>query len=167
MRYFAYGSNMSTRRLKARIDSARRVSVAHLPRHELRWHKQGRDGSGKCDVHYTGDDRHVVIGVLFEIDKRDKLLLDRFEGLGNGYREQAIELFGSAGECWRAFTYQATLVDPAVLPYHWYKRHVLEGALEHGLPLHYIERLETVISRDDPDRKRHRHELQIYAGSDA
>lgn len=163
MRYFAYGSNMSTRRLGARIGSVERVSVAYLSRYDLRWHKQGRDGSGKCDVHYTGDGRHVVIGVLFDINEKEKPLLDRFEGVGNGYLERTIELLGPSGENWQAFTYQATLIDPAVRPYHWYKRHVLEGALEHGLPSYYVARLQAVMALDDPDGERQRRELSIYA----
>lgn len=166
MLYFAYGSNMSTRRLAARIDSARRLSIARLPGHELRWHKQGRDGSGKCDVHYTGEADQAVIGVLFEIDERDKPLLDRFEGLGNGYRELVVELSGPAGERWSAITYQATLTDPRIQPYLWYKRHVLEGALEHGLPSNYVERLRAVAAREDPDPERHRRELDIYRQTD-
>ncbi|MCW8908024.1 MAG: gamma-glutamylcyclotransferase [Sedimenticola sp.] len=166
MRYFAYGSNMSTRRLAARIDSARRLSVAHLSRHDLRWHKQGRDGSGKCDVHYTGEERHVVIGVMFEIDERDKPLLDRFEGLGNGYRELVVDLRGPAGERWTAFTYQATLTAPDIRPYQWYKRHVLEGALEHGLPSQYVEQLRMVAAQEDPDPERHARELCIYVRAD-
>lgn len=166
MRYFAYGSNMSTRRLAARIDSACRISLASLPEHQLRWHKQGRDGSGKCDVHYTGEEGHVVIGVLFEIDQRDKPLLDRFEGLGNGYRELAVQLLGPGGESWPAFTYQATLTDPDIRPYLWYKRHVLEGALEHGLPADYVEQLRAVAALEDPDVERHRRELYIYERGD-
>lgn len=162
MNYFAYGSNMSTRRLGVRIDSARRISLAHLPGHQLCWHKQGRDGSGKCDVHFTGEESHVVIGVLFEIDERDKPLLDRFEGLGNGYRELVVELRGPAGERWPAFTYQATLTAPGIQPYQWYKRHVLEGALEHGLPGYYLEQLRAVVAWEDPDAERHRRELQVY-----
>lgn len=162
MRYFAYGSNMSCRRLAARITSPRRVAVARLSGHELRWHKQGRDGSGKCDVYPTGDEQDVVIGVLFEIDARDKPLLDRHEGLGRGYRERRVELLGPGGERWQAFTYQATLTDPGLQPYRWYKRHVLEGALEHGLPWHYIARLRAVVAWDDPDAERHRNELRIY-----
>lgn len=36
MRYFAYGSNMSSPRLKARVPNAERVGVFTLPEHSLR-----------------------------------------------------------------------------------------------------------------------------------
>ena len=50
MRYFAYGSNMSSRRLRERMPGARAESRAILPCHRLAWHKIGKDGSGKCDI---------------------------------------------------------------------------------------------------------------------
>lgn len=48
--YFAYGSNMSSARLRARVPSCRPIGIAFLPGHELRFHKRSKDGSGKCDA---------------------------------------------------------------------------------------------------------------------
>ena len=48
--YFAYGSNMSSVRLRARVNSAQPLGVARLPGHRLRWHMHSLDGSGKCDI---------------------------------------------------------------------------------------------------------------------
>src|SRR5438128_1900656 len=50
MLYFAYGSNMLTQRLKARVPSASPKTVAVLFDHGLRFHKRSQDGSGKCDI---------------------------------------------------------------------------------------------------------------------
>ena len=50
MLYFAYGSNLSSARMAARVPSARVVARAQLPGHALRFHKVGRDGSAKCDA---------------------------------------------------------------------------------------------------------------------
>jgi hypothetical protein len=73
MKYFAYGSNMSLARLQARTPSARRLGTAVLESHDLRFHKAGKDGSGKCDVVHTGG-AECVYGVLYEIDaERDRL----------------------------------------------------------------------------------------------
>jgi len=36
-------------------------------------------------------------------------------------------------------TYFATDIEKSVIPYHWYKQHVLRGALEHNLPRDYIK----------------------------
>jgi len=166
MYYFAYGSNMSSRRLKQRLSSARPVSVATLPRHRLCWHKQGRDGSGKCDAAHTGDDSHAVVGVLYRVSAEQRSLLDRIEGVGVGYVVMDIRLMLSSGEFAQAFTYQATQIDTSALPFFWYKTHVLQGAYEHDLPADYIAQLEAIPALEDPDRERHRRELLIY-GPDA
>lgn len=47
---FSYGSNMSQRRLKARVPSARFIAVAERPDHRLRFHKSAGDGSAKCNA---------------------------------------------------------------------------------------------------------------------
>ena len=145
-RYFAYGSNMSSARLRQRTPSARAMCKARLPHHVLRWHKLGRDGSGKCDIEYAGDESaDCVWGVLFEISRAEKVLLDRVEGLGIGYVDKQVRVQTEAGEM-LATTYQAMpqMVDSNLRPQRWYKDHVLRGAREHDLPPLYIERIEGI-----------------------
>lgn len=163
MFYFAYGSNMSSRRLKARVPSAKFICFATLRQHELVFHKISQDGSGKCDVYFTGSDRDAVIGVIFEIDEREKPALDLIEGLGNGYEQKPVELVTRSGEMTQAYTYYATHIDPTLRPYHWYKQHVLRGAEEFGLPEKYIDGIRIIESLTDPDSERHVRELAIYA----
>lgn len=55
MKYFAYGSNMSLLRLWQRVPSAVRIGVFTLQGHQLRFHKLGKDGSGKCDAYQTNN----------------------------------------------------------------------------------------------------------------
>lgn len=144
--YFAYGSNMSTARLTARTPSARVVGRGRLPGHALRWHKLGRDGSGKCDVVVAGSESTAVVwGVLYRIDCAEKGDLDRIEGLGVGYDEHEVVVSTETGRV-AARTYRARpdAVDPALRPRRWYKAHVLAGAREHGLPAPYIEMIEGV-----------------------
>lgn len=144
--YFAYGSNMSTARLTARTPSARVVGRGRLPGHALRWHKRGRDGSGKCDVTVADAGLTAVVwGVLYRIDCAEKADLDRIEGLGVGYDEHEVVVSTEAGDM-VARTYRAKpeAVDPALRPRRWYKAHVLTGAREHGLPAPYIEMIEAV-----------------------
>jgi gamma-glutamylcyclotransferase len=163
MRYFAYGSNMSHLRLVQRTPSARRLGVAELVGHRLRFHKVGHlDGSGKCDAEHTGHDGDRVIGVVYEIDEHEKSLLDHYEGVGKGYEvEQVSVTFGNGALC-SAFIYIATHTDPSVKPFHWYKQHVTRGARENSLPPDYIEMLEGVSTIDDPDPQRHARETALY-----
>lgn len=161
--YFSYGSNMSMKRLRDRVPSARPVGMAVLPGHELRFHKKGKDDSGKCDAFITGRHEHAVVGVLYEMDASEKPCLDRKEGLGDGYEEKTVEVTVPSGQTVEAITYYATQTDPALKPYAWYKHHVLTGALENGLPDGYIERIHHVESIRDPDARRHQREMAIYA----
>jgi gamma-glutamylcyclotransferase (GGCT)/AIG2-like uncharacterized protein YtfP len=121
MLYFAYGSNMSSRRLCAenRVPSARRLCLATLPEHRLTFHKKSNDGSAKCDAYFTGDKADYVIGVLFEISQSEKRNLDRAEGLGYGYREEKITVMTDSGEQ-NAVAYFATDIDSSLKPYDWY-----------------------------------------------
>ncbi len=158
--YFAYGSNMLTRRLRERTPSARAVGVATLAGFELRWHKVSKDGSAKCDVVPGAAADACVHGVLFEIALRDKPALDLAEGIGKGYREQQVEVEAAQGAI-EAWTYRATNTDPVALPYTWYKALVVAGAREHGLPAGYVHALEAAPTKDDPRPERAAQNLLI------
>lgn len=162
--YFAYGSNLLSARLRERTPSARVIGPAVLARHELRWHNVGMDGSGKCDViAATRPDSHVL-GVVYEIDRADKPVLDAAESLGVGYaeRETVITL---AGRPMTAWIYHALMIDAQLLPYDWYKALVLAGAREHGFDPHYVDALRAVPSRPDADAARAAHHFRL-AGLD-
>lgn len=185
---FAYGSNLCVQRMLARAPSARVVAVASLAGHALRWHKAGRDGSGKCDAFFTGNDDDVVHGVVYDLTQADKRALDRFEGLGEHYGEKLAQLVAAPGGGFRrdgetqdgndarervvAGALEATVyvalpgrVDANARPWTWYRDHVLTGARQHGLPAHYVARIEAVEAAEDPDRRRHRREtLEREAG---
>ena len=117
----------------------------------MRWHKLGRDGSGKCDAAFVGAGAtNVVWGVLFDICCAEKDRLDTAEGLGIGYLEKEVAVATADGDC-MALTYRAKAnkIDPALRPYAWYKDHVLRGAHEHGLPRDYVAALEGIQTLED------------------
>jgi hypothetical protein len=164
MYYFAYGSNMLTRRLATpeRAPSARAVAVGTLPGRRLRFHKLGLDGSGKCDAELTEVSADEVHGVLFEIDRRDKLVLDRLECTGGGYATIAVSV-QLAHDNVAASTYVAQRTSSDVMPFDWYKALVIAGALEHELPAEYIAALRAVAAVGDPDAARRRHHAELVA----
>jgi gamma-glutamylcyclotransferase len=159
---FAYGSNMLTGRIRNRCPAAAVLGVCELPRHELRWHKRSRDGSGKCDVVQANDPTEVVYGVLYEIPLGERPALDRTEGLGDGYEVKNTEV-AFKGAPRMASIYYATDIDPSLKPYTWYKAIVVAGAKEHNLPGTYIERLVAVDAAEDPDRERHDRNWKLLA----
>ncbi|MBE9397242.1 gamma-glutamylcyclotransferase [Pontibacterium sp. N1Y112] len=162
MYYFAYGSNMSLKRLQARVPSAQVVSNATLRQYQLRFHKCGMDRSAKADAHFTGCTEDHLIGVIFSMVSVDKPSLDRAEGEGVGYECIEVELDLGRGVMQTAFAYVALHIDRGLKPYHWYKQHVVQGALEAGLPEDYVALIHNVSSIDDPDVERHLRESSIY-----
>lgn len=165
--YFAYGSNMAPQRLQARTPSARVVGTAMLRGRRLSFHKLSReDGSGKCDVPLTGNPDDIVHGVLYTLHEEELSSLDNYEGVGFGYEREALEVTRSDGETVLAETYVATLIRSGLLPYCWYREHVLRGARYHKLPAAYVSFIESVIYLDDPDRTRRTLELSIYDKTD-
>jgi len=159
--YFAYGSNMGVERLTRRIPAAEKLCLAKLANHSLRFHKVSQDGSGKCDIVPDASPDAVVYGVLFKFLRHDLAELDRVEG--PGYKRITVLVTTESLGTVSAETYVATTVDPDLLPYYWYKQHVLHGAIASDLPAAYIAILESVPSIEDPDRERHAREVAIYA----
>lgn len=166
--YFAYGSNMLTRRLRdaRRAPSAVAEGTGYVSGHRLTFDKVSRgkrQSSGKCDMEATGNAADRIHGVLFSISKADEKSLDREEGLDRGYRKDTIDVVTETG-IRQAVVYIATQKDPSSHPYHWYKEFVVRGAEEHGLPDVYIERIRAVQSQADPDAKRRAENEAILAG---
>ena len=167
MLYFAYGSNMSIRRLRARAPAVRFRAVGILPGHRMLFHKYGRaDGSAKCDAFHTDSSSDRVFGVVYDIDEAHKGDLDRVEGLGYGYDEKLVSVTTRDGGQLEVQLYVATDIDRGLMPYRWYWEHVRIGARENGLPAQYIDWIETVPVHDDPDSGRHKRELAIYTPAD-
>lgn len=140
--YFAYGSNLSSARLRQpdRAPSARLVGAASVSGHTLSWCKRGADGSGKCTIAPTGNRGDGVWGVLWEVGEADVDRLDVVEGPGYERVEVTIT---TGNQKMRAFTYvaRATHLDPSLEPAAWYRELVVAGAREHGLPAAWIKRL--------------------------
>lgn len=158
---FAYGSNMSSQRLAARIP-ARFVTTALLPAHRLAFHQQGGDGSGKCDI-VKASDQSAVYGVIWEVASHHKLTLDRYEGLDVAYDENWLTVTELAGDGqFEVQAYVGKITTTGMRPYTWYKHHVLAGAREHGLPAAYIRAIERIEAQDDPDPERHAREMVLH-----
>lgn len=163
MYYFAYGSNMSARRLKARIPEAVIVGTGCIAGHELRFHKVSQiDGSGKCDICPSAEMDSHVYGVIYEISYADRVHLDAIEGSGVGYIRKEVMVEFSNGAKRKAATYFALTVDSSLQPFHWYKEHVLRGAEENHLPADYIDEIAGTTSIADPISERHEEEMSIY-----
>ncbi len=159
--YFAYGSNLLSRRLRERTPSATVLGRGILSGHVLRWHMVSSDGSGKCDVVMAGSHApSAVHGVVYRIARTEKPRLDQAESLGLGYRDEqlTVHLDGQAVQAW---IYRALRIDALAVPYDWYKAVVIAGAREHGLPGDYLALLHAAPTKTDPDRERARRHFAL------
>ena len=153
--YFAYGSNLCLPRLANRVPEVKALGPASLHGYELRWHKRSVDRSGKCSIVPSASAAAVVHGALFTIPKTEKHLLDRAEGMGDGYAEITVCVQSSQGTV-SVQTYVAapTHIDNSLRPYAWYRDLVVSGAESHDLPAEYVELLRLVVALQDQDAER-------------
>ena len=153
MLYFAYGSNMCKSKLRGITSSCKELFVAKLKKHNLRFHKQSTDESGKADAYPTDNETDEVLGVVFNVDDSEVRNLDKSEG---GYNKTDIEVFDNEGNPHNVKTYIAKKdrIDPALKPYTWYKRLVIEGACQHSLPEEYVAEIEVIESEEDSNKER-------------
>lgn len=162
--YFAYGSNMLSRRLRVRTPSAVAKGTGYVGGRRLTFDKVSSDGSGKCDIESTSSSTDRAYGVLFDIAYAEKAKLDEAEGLGKGYREEQLTIVTPTGNV-HAIAYVATAKEPALRPYNWYKAFVVTGAIEHDLPQAYVEWLRTIESKPDPRENRRAENEALLFGS--
>lgn len=161
--YFAYGSNMSERRLLRRLPGAQKIGIASCPNHQVIFHKIGfRDDSAKFGLIAAEHGSWPAHGVVFTISKKELATLDAIEGVGCGYTQTCLTLRLADGSDTEAISYIATRFDKSLLPFHWYKHHVLTGAMENRLPADYIQLITELRSKPDPDTSRHHAEMAIY-----
>ena len=160
--YFAFGSNLSSKRLLQRLPDAGLGSVAILRGHRLCFRKNIQGESGKCDIAVSGNPDDRVYGIIYLLDEAEKRILDGFETGGFGYLDKTIEVFSLAGEPLQALTYYAATDHGMQPPFHWYKQHVLLGAVEQGFPGDYIDAIAALESVEDPDRMRSEREMTIH-----
>jgi gamma-glutamylcyclotransferase len=159
--YLAYGSNLHPDRLRRRILWCQPVGQVELPGYQLRFHKLGRDGSGKATLVPAASSADHAHGVVYRIHRLTKPALDLAE---QGYRTVQLEVaLGERRQ--KVFTY---LADPALLctdlvPFTWYKELVLAGARYHRLPKPYVAWLRTAAADADPDADRQQRLSSLLA----
>ncbi|WP_111748001.1 gamma-glutamylcyclotransferase family protein [Salinisphaera orenii] len=153
MNYFAYGSNMCTRRLAARVSSARPLGPATLAGHIFGLDLMSSDGSAKCNIAATGRRDDVVHGVCFEIDASQLEYLHAAEGPAYEFVWLDVLCGGSTinAAVYRGLTEYR---DTTRQPYQWYLDYVLAGAREHRLSGEWIDSLAAYPATIDPDAER-------------
>jgi|TARA_B100001964_G_scaffold148572_1_gene163735 hypothetical protein len=142
LHYFAYGSNMSARRIRHRLGwSPPRIAVT-LQDYLLAFNKQSADG-GKANIQVSSGDE--VEGILYFVKEGDLLTMDTYEGVSERqYKRLDIEVIDLSGRPMPAVAYVALNTGPESRPTVEYLNYLLEG--EHLLSLEYVSRLEEIAT---------------------
>lgn len=143
MLYFAFGSNLSTVQMRERCPGSEPIGPALLEGRELgfAYRSQNFPPGGGADV--VESEGAEVWGALYRITDDDLGLLDRFEHVGSGgYRRIEVSV-DHGGGLEQALCYEvADRLDYEVAPIAEYRRLMLQGSAEHGLPTEWIAFLE-------------------------
>jgi hypothetical protein len=140
--YFAYGSNLASRRMRERAPGARPRGPARLEGWRLTTDKPGRDGTAKANI--VRDPGSSVWGVLWEMEAEELARLDRHEG---GYARVEVVVAAAGATPVAAQTYASRLSAADAALARGYRALVLEGAREHGLPAEWVAFLEALPER--------------------
>ena len=136
--YFAFGSNMSSERLSVRIPILEDLGAGRLDGWRFVCNKRGVDGTAKANI--VSADGSLVWGVVYALYRSSLPELDVFEG---GYeRAQLMVRLESTGAQIECEGYLSDRTSSTSAPANWYKRHMVDGARDHGLPDDYVTMLE-------------------------
>ena len=141
MRYFAYGSNMSTAYIREYCPSARFVMRAVLPNFHIEFRRYSTDLQGGISsiIEAPGE---MVHGVLFAIEERELLELDVLEDVPQGiYRRDTYMVLGEDTGWQRADLYRVCHPEGPYTPSQKYLDFMVAGTQEHHLDKAYTNQL--------------------------
>ena len=138
--YFAYGSNMSSRRLKERIPSACSVNTARLNNYRFICNKIG--GNRVCYANIEYDENSHLYGVIYKLKPDDFNTLDIYEG---NYQRKEVKVETTSQDI-NAITYISDYTSNDLQVADWYQEHIIRGAREHQLPAEYIQTIKEELN---------------------
>jgi len=172
--YFAFGSNLSSERIRVQNPSAQYVASAVLDGYQLDFKTYSTRWRGSpATITRTDEASDRVYGILWELDLQHLQTLDDQEGVAKQVYhrfmvpvkpctvplEEATQF--QEHSCYgphevEAYTYQLTpqrltASAPTDMPSLAYKSVILKGAREHKLPQSYVEELTAIPDNGDGD----------------
>jgi len=173
--YFAFGSNLSSERIRVQNPSAKFLTTARLKGYRLNFDSYSTRWRGSpATITQTDNPTDRVYGVLWELDLEHLQTLDDQEGVANEvYHRLTLPVapctvaLGAVQHCQNednyegiveVLTYQLTPKRLALArgqgdsrPSLAYKSVILKGAREHKLPKSYLDELVAVQDNGDGD----------------
>ena len=149
LHYFAYGSNMSKKRLKERKIIATNPRPAHLSGYRLEFNKVAKCSARVAYANIVIDANSLVEGILYDIDETNLEKLDHFEGCKSGdYKRSKVNVRLSDNQQIIAETYIACLekLKEGLKPCKEYMCFLFDG--KDYLSPNYLRKLEAVETVD-------------------
>lgn len=144
--YFAYGSNLDEGQMKRRCPGAKVVGVGTLQGYQLELYRHAT---------IVPKDKEQVPGLIWSIDERDELALDRYEGAPQYYRKADIKVLTGKGEVYvpaMVYIMNEQYHDPDEIPAAGYLQTILRGYESHELPMNALD--EAVLRIKERQLKR-------------
>lgn len=148
--FFAYGSNMNLGQIRARCSNPVMISTARLVNHRLVFcgHSDVWDGGVETVEPMLG---YEIWGVLFSLSSLNWERLDlwqdaRMDG-GGMYFHFPVTVLDPEGKVHNVRIYKKDVQGNATDPSREYLEHIVQGAVNNGLPREYIESLKARSSK--------------------
>ncbi|WMS44432.1 gamma-glutamylcyclotransferase family protein [Acuticoccus sp. MNP-M23] len=144
--YFAFGANMNDSVFLGR----RRMKplewrVGRAPGYRLRFNLHGRPRGKSAPANIAPDPEEEVWGVLYRMTRRDMVRLHSTEGVpGWRYYPVWLDVADRDGNPLRAFSLIADGLPEDGNPSLRYISLIREGAIQHDLPDHWLDKLNAV-----------------------
>jgi hypothetical protein len=120
MWYFAYGSNMSLKRMSERGVIIYQYKPAKLEKFELRFNKISKKQGVVANI--IPNQNSIVEGVLYQIE--DISIIDKFEGFPKHYKRELFEIEGVSAWVYIA---QPEYIIEGLKPNQEYLNYLLDG----------------------------------------
>jgi cation transport regulator ChaC len=148
--YFAYGSNLWIEQKELRTSAIRtgndRPRIARLADFRFAFNKRGSKGQVYANI-MTCPGEHVI-GVVYRCKPSTVETMSGFEG---GYERKTVVVVIDDNSSVEAITYVAmekNVVDDT-RPSDEYLTRIVNGAIQHGLPPEYIEKIKLLASASE------------------
>lgn len=141
MKYYAYGSNMSSDYIRDYCPSARFIMRADLPNFhiEFRRYSENLVGGISTIIESPGE---MIKGVMYDIDEKEIIALDILEDVPQGiYRRDKFLVFGEDGHWHHADLYRVANPAGPYKPSKKYVDYMVAGAREHKIDPEYAAKL--------------------------
>jgi gamma-glutamylcyclotransferase len=129
MKYFAYGSNISEKRMiKERKIFFKSREFAYLPNYKLVFNKMSKKNNKVGFANIEECENSIVEGALYEISLNDFNIIDKYEGYPKHYYKKVINVI-CKNQITQAITYIANpnMIRETIKPNENYLNYILEG----------------------------------------